>query len=259
MLLDRSSLSPLASRTLERLLCVMDKKNHFAYPHLTKPGLTKEQLYVHFAHEYAVYVRDFPWLIARALGSVPPLPDVRATLAENLYEEQTGGISKTAPHPELFLRMMEGLGFTRAQFAFENEDARLHPKARAYRDFLRETTLESPWQASVALLTVFVEGSVHERRELEGSYTRDTSDAALASHPLVVHYGCPVSALELRRVHAAVEGSHRADAWRTVLSTLDSEAVADGVVHVCEHALTMWQRYRDGVADRMGIAQSRAA
>jgi hypothetical protein len=259
MLLDRTQLSPLASRTLERLLAVMDAKTHYAYPYLTKPGLTRDQLYVHFAHEYAVYVRDFPWLIARALGGVPPLPEVRATLAENLYEEQTGGLSKTAPHPELFLRMMEGLGFSRSSFAWEKEDARLHPRARAYRDFLRETTLEPPWQASVALLTIFVEGSINERRELDGSFTRDTSDAALAAHPLAIHYGCPVSALELRRVHAAVEGGHRSDAWKTVLTSLDSESVADGVVHVCEHALTMWKRYRDGVAERMGIGHVKAA
>jgi len=29
-------------------------------------------------------------------------------LAANIYEEQTGGISGTTSHPELFLRMMEG-------------------------------------------------------------------------------------------------------------------------------------------------------
>ena len=37
------------------------------------------------------YVRDFPVLIAAALAQVPPLGDVRGALAENLYEEQTGG------------------------------------------------------------------------------------------------------------------------------------------------------------------------
>src|SRR6202011_3038398 len=87
----------------ERLLSVMDKKNHWAYPSLTRPGLSREQLLVHFRHEYLVFVRDFPVLVARALGQVPPFDDVRAALAENLYEEQTGGISKTGPHPALFL------------------------------------------------------------------------------------------------------------------------------------------------------------
>ena len=79
----------------DRLLAVMDRKHHWAYPALTRPGLTREQLLVHFRHEYLVYVRDFPVLLARALGITPPIADVRASLAENLYEEQTGGLSRT--------------------------------------------------------------------------------------------------------------------------------------------------------------------
>src|ERR1700679_3778607 len=80
----------------DRLLAVMDGKDHWAYPPLTRAGLTREQLLVHFRHEYLVYVRDFPVLLARALGVTPPIASVRASLAENLYEEQTGGLSRTA-------------------------------------------------------------------------------------------------------------------------------------------------------------------
>ena len=116
----------------DQLLSVMDRKNHWAYPALTRPGLTREQLFVHFRHEYLVYVRDFPALLARALGITPPLADVRRSLAENLYEEQTGRLSGTAAHPELFLKMMTGLGFAPEEFA--DDDAWLHPAARRYRD-----------------------------------------------------------------------------------------------------------------------------
>jgi pyrroloquinoline-quinone synthase len=84
------------SPTAERLLAVMDQKNHWAYPALTQPGLSREQLLVHFRHEYLVFVRDFPVLVARALGVTPPIDDVRIALAENIYEEQTGGLSKSA-------------------------------------------------------------------------------------------------------------------------------------------------------------------
>src|SRR5579859_1636140 len=71
----------------ERLLAVMDRKHHWAYPALTRPGLTREQLGVHFRHEFLVYVRDFPALLARTLAQTPPLEPVRAVLAANLYEE----------------------------------------------------------------------------------------------------------------------------------------------------------------------------
>ncbi len=241
----------------ERLVALMDQKHHWAHPVLTRAGLRRDQLLAHFKHEYLVYVRDFPVLLARVLGRVPPLADVRSALAENLYEEQTGGLSRTAAHPELFLRMMEGLGFSRA--AFDDDDAALHPAARTYRDWLREESAGAPWQAAVALLTIFVEGSVNERRELAGTFVRPRGEDAVARHPLVVHYGCPPAAMELTRAHAAVEGGHRGDAWRIVLSHVRDEAVARRVVDTCGTALALWQQYRDGVAERMDIARDERA
>jgi pyrroloquinoline-quinone synthase len=251
--------APLDSHPLiPHLLAVMDDKHHWAYSRLTQPGLSRAQLIAHFQHEHAVYVRDFPVLLARALGQVPPLPDVRRALAENLYEEQTGGISGTAPHPELFLRMMEGLGFNRA--LFDDSASVLHSSAVAYRDWLREASAHEPWQAAVALLTIFVEGSVHERAELEGTFRRPAGKEATARHPLVVHYGCPEAAMELSRAHAAVEGGHRADAWRIVTRHVpEGGEIEERVVSTCRRALAMWLTYRDGVAERMGLTRDRAA
>jgi pyrroloquinoline-quinone synthase len=241
----------------ERLLAVMDRKHHWAYPALTRPGLTHDQLLVHFRHEYLVYVRDFPALIARALGVTPPLDEVRRALAENLYEEQTGGLSRTDAHPALFLKMMAGLGF--GAEAFADDDAWMHPSARRYRDFLRERSCLQPWQAAVALLTVFVEGSVNERAELAGTHVRRVGDDAVREHALVKHYGCPPEAMVLTRAHAQVEGGHRADAWRMVLAhTADGSDAERAVLETCEQGLAAWQAYRDGVAERMGLRRQAA-
>jgi pyrroloquinoline-quinone synthase len=235
----------------------MDRKHHWAYPALTRPGLSRAQLLEHFRHEYLVYVRDFPVLIASVLAQVPPIDEVRRALAENIYEEQTGGISGTAPHPELFLRMMKGLGFEPLQL----EDARqLHPAAVAYARLLREGASRGPWQAAAALMTVFVEGSANERAELAGTFVRARGEDAVAKHALVMHYGCPPAAMELTRAHAAVEGGHRGDAWRSLLAHVGDEGpVARAVEEMCEGALGAWLAYRDGVAERMGIARGRAA
>jgi pyrroloquinoline-quinone synthase len=239
----------------ERLLTVMDAKDHWAYPSLTRPGLTRAQLLVHFRHEYLVYVRDFPVLLARALGVTPPLADVRGALAENLYEEQTGGLSKTAAHPALFLRMMAGLGFDAA--SFDGDGDALHPAARSYRDFLRQASAREPWQAAVGLLTIFVEGSVHERAELEGRYERRRGEDAVRAHPLVAHYGCPAEAMELTRAHAAVEGAHRRDAWAIVLAHApDGSPAAEALGEACEQGLAAWQAYRDGVANLMRLTRA---
>src|SRR5690349_2151701 len=99
-------------RLRERLLRVMDRKDHWAWPRFTRPGLSRGELAVHFRHEYRVYVRDFPVLLARVLGQGPP-DDVRRPLAENIYEEQTGKLSLGVAHPTLFLEMTDGLGIPR--------------------------------------------------------------------------------------------------------------------------------------------------
>jgi pyrroloquinoline-quinone synthase len=197
-------------------------------------------------------VRDFPVLLGRALGQTPPIQGVRQSLAANLYEEQTGGLSGTDAHPSLFLRMMEGLGFQAA--AFDDDDMWLHAAGRRYRDFLRERSATGPWQAAVALLTIFVEGSVNERAELAGTFVRRQGEDAVREHPLVKLYGCPPQAMELTRAHAQVEGGHRSDAWSVVLPHApDGSGAADAVAATCEDALSMWSAYRDGVAERMGL------
>jgi pyrroloquinoline-quinone synthase len=239
------------------MLAVMDRKHHWAYPALTRPGLSREQLLVHFRHEYLVYVRDFPVLLGRALGQVPPIDEVRRALAENLYEEQTGGLSGTAAHPQLFLRMMRGLGFEPAAFA--DDDEWLQPPARRYRDFLRERASAAPWQSAVALLTIFVEGSVNERAELAGTFVRPRGEDAVREHPLVKIYGCPLEAMELARAHAQVEGGHRADAWKMLLPHApDGGDAALAAAATCEEALAMWHAYRDAVAERMGLRRQAA-
>ncbi len=245
---------PLSHPLVERLLAIMDQKHHWAWPALTRPGLTRAQLLVHFRHEYATYVRDFPILLARALGQVPDVPDVRRSLAENLYEEQTGGLSRSAAHPELFLRMMEGLGFSRADF----HDRDLCAASQSYKDWLFAKAAEPPWQAAVGLLTIFVEGSINERGELSGIYVRPKGEAAIERHPLVVHYGCPRDAMQLVRAHGDVEGSHREDAWRMILAHAQDEAIAKVVVDTCMDGLVRWHRYRDGVAEAMGLSRDAA-
>src|SRR4051812_21735532 len=72
-----------AERLTDRILVVMDRKDHWAWPHLTRPGLSREQLTTHFRHEYLTYVRDFPVLLARVLGLGPPAA-ARVALAENI-------------------------------------------------------------------------------------------------------------------------------------------------------------------------------
>src|SRR5262249_46167262 len=139
---------------------------------------------------------------------------VRAALAANLYEEQTGGLSVGVSHPELFLEMIDGLGLSREAVSAPEG---LVPEALAYRGLLDRVSASPPWVVGAAVLTIFVEGSVHEREDLAGTRAAPPIEEAIARHPLVAHYGCPPERMRLVRAHRAVEADHRADAWRMVL------------------------------------------
>jgi pyrroloquinoline quinone (PQQ) biosynthesis protein C len=259
--LDNSCMLDLRRSFAQALLSLMDKKHHWAYPALTRPGLTRAQLLVHFQHEYLTYVRDFPVLLSRTLGITPALPGVRRALAENIYEEQTGGLSQSDAHPELFLQMMEGLGFARASFD-EAEAKTMHPAAIEYRAFLRTASSDenNPWQAALALMTVWVEGSVNERAELSGTFLRKKGNDAVNGHALVAHYQCPPSAMRLVRAHGDVEGSHRNEAWAALLEhTQDQSPAALAAVKTMEQAMGLWLAYRDGVAERMHLSRESLA
>lgn len=239
----------------DRLLSIMDRKDHWAWSHITQPGLSSAQLHAHYRHEYLTYVRDFPVLLARLLGKGPPAP-VRKALAANIFEEQTGGLSFGVSHPDLFLEMMGGLGFDRR--TFEGSEGSLEPEALHYRGLLEQVTAEAPWVVGAAVLTIFVEGSVHERAELAGRRVLPPIEDVLRAHPLVAHYGCPPGCMRLTRAHRAVEAGHRADAWAMVLDHAgDNATLSDAVISAVDEAHLAWLAYRDGVARAMGLTRPR--
>src|SRR5256885_4067714 len=157
-----NTMKPLSSDQFrEKLMAIMDRKDHWAWPHFGGPQIPKAQLETHFRQEYAVYVRAFPVFLSRIHGKNPPRP-VRSELARNLYEEDTGGLSLGQSHPDLFLTMMLGLGFERAHF----RDVSLIAESRAYREWLDKLTSEGDLLNALAVGTIFVEGSVQDRQEV---------------------------------------------------------------------------------------------
>jgi pyrroloquinoline-quinone synthase len=172
---------------------------------------------------------------------------VRRGLAENLYEEETGGLVAGRPHPELFLEYPRGLGMDLSRF----ERVELLPAARAYRDFLDRATSDSGWEVGTAVTTIFVEGTQYERGELDPRAAK-RPEPPLSEHPLVKHYGLPLERMALTKAHRKVEGDHRSTAWSIILDHVEP-ATRPTVVHAMEGALEAWLAYRDDVAEACGI------
>lgn len=233
---------------LERILSVMDGKTHWAWPLFTSGEVPKERLHIHFEQEYATYVRDFPVIVGWAYVQCP-VPAVRRELAENLYEEETGGISAGRPHPELFLEYPKGLGMDLQRFS----EVELLPGARRYREWLDEATQRQGWAVATTVATVFIEGTNYERGEVDAKSPKRPVPP-LERHPLVVHYGLPLESLALTKAHRQVEGEHRGAAWRILLEHIP-QAQYSTIVEAMEQTLTLWKRYRDDVAAACGLSR----
>ena len=233
----------------EALLSVMDRKDHWAWSHFEGGWATPAQLLEHYRQEYEVYVRDFPVLLARIHARCPH-PEVRRELAENLFEEETGKLSLGVPHPELFLVMMEGLEFARGDF----QRVTLLPEAREYRSWIDRVTKRRPWIEGAAVVTIFIEGSIHDRSRIQDLGPRPADlEAGLADCFLARHYGVDPEHLALKRAHGMVEDGHRHAAWKMVLEHATQRGAARRLVEVLERTLELWERYRDGVARACGI------
>jgi hypothetical protein len=233
------------------LLEVMDRKHHWAWPRFTAGEVALERLHIHLEQEYATYVRDFPVLVGRAYVQCP-IPAVRRELAENLYEEETGGLAAGRPHPELFLEYPRGLGMNLDRFA----RVELLPAAAAYRALLDDLTLARGWVIAACVVTIFIEGTRHDRGELDPEVPKRPAPP-LEQHPLVRHYGLPLEALALTKAHRAVEGDHRAAAWRCVLDFAPVDQRAPAVAAI-DQTLAAWLRYRDAVAEAVGLSPTPA-
>jgi pyrroloquinoline quinone (PQQ) biosynthesis protein C len=232
----------------EQLLSVMERKDHWAWPAFTSGRVPKALLHFHFEQEYATYVRDFPVMVGWAYVRCP-IPEVRRSLAENLYEEETGGLVAGSPHPKLFLEYPRGLGMDLSRF----EHVELFPAAKRYREFLDEAIQHYGWEIAVALVTIFIEGTKDERAVADPSMPK-LPPPALEEHPLVKHYGMAIEHLALTKAHRQVEGNHRAAAWNAIL-TYVSPTRRGTVVRAMNEALDHWLLYRDGVAAMCGITR----
>ena len=242
-----------ADQFRERLFDVISRKQHWSTPYFNGSTTTKVQLNIHFRQEYAVYIRDFSVLLGRLLGKNPPW-QMRRQLATTIYEEETGGLSLGQPHQELFLHMMLGLGYPRAEF----RDVELLSRSFAYREWLDNICQEEEWIVGGAVLTLLVEGSANDREEVfnqaQQKSKADIEDIVL-KHPLVVYHGLDPKHMDLVRVREMTEPRNR----RTVYDLIVKEAIASGqpslVLERLEEGLKLWLQYRDGIARACGLRQ----
>jgi pyrroloquinoline-quinone synthase len=187
-----------------------------------------------FASQFFLQVREFPRALS-ALHSRCYNFAERTKLAESLYEEETGKISGSAPHPELFIRVGTGLGMRRDELV----DAKPLPATAALIDWFELSTKDRSFAEGIGAINIAAEGQVPGNFE---SFAR----------ALEKHYGLTREQVSFFDVHEIADKDHSDVGDNIVgqmaLSELERARVRDAV----ERSLDMWWQFFDGIAREAG-------
>jgi pyrroloquinoline-quinone synthase len=196
-------------------------------------ALSKSQMKI-FAAQFFLQVREFPRALSALHSRCYNLAE-RAKLAESLYEEETGRISGSAPHPELFIRFGTGLGMARAELT----EARPLASTAALIDWFELSTKDRSFPEGVGAITVAAEGQVPGNF---GPFAR----------ALEKHYGLTSEQVAFWDVHEIADREH-SDVGDHILSqTPLGELEQARVCAAVERSLDLWWQFFDGIDRAVG-------
>ncbi len=182
-----------------------------------------------FAIQFFLQVREFPRALS-ALHSRCLNAEERVKLAESLYEEETGRISGSAPHPELFIRLGLGLGLSRDDIVH----GKALPSTAALIDWFELSTKDRSFAEGIGAINLAAEGQV------PGNF-------APFARALERHYGLSREQVAFFDVHEIADRDH-SDVGDNILShTPMSEVERAKVWAAVEHSLDMWWQFFDGI------------
>jgi pyrroloquinoline-quinone synthase len=187
-----------------------------------------------FVAQFFLQVREFPRALS-ALHSRCSNPEERLKLAESLYEEETGRISASAPHPELFIRLGLGLHMRREEMTA----AKPLPSTAALIDWFELSTKDRSFAEGVAAINVAAEGQV------PGNF-------APFARALERHYALRRDDVIFFDVHETADREH-SDVGDNILSRLPMGDDDRGKVRdAAERSLEMWWQFFDGIERACG-------
>jgi pyrroloquinoline-quinone synthase len=166
---------------------------------------------------------------------------IRAGMVENLIEEETGQMSGTAPHPELYLRLGEALGSTRDIM----RSIKPLPESLALRTYWVWAVKELPLIEGVAAVSIAGEAQVPGAGV---EFARICEE----------EYGLTHEQAAFWWVHEEADEQHGGGAIAMVAKQARTDEEQRRVREVVDHSLTLLWRFFDGIELAYG-AQRKAA
>ncbi|MBI1892837.1 MAG: iron-containing redox enzyme family protein [Candidatus Rokubacteria bacterium] len=180
-----------------------------------------------FARQFFLQVAEFPRAVS-ALHSRCPYREERVKLAESVYEEETGRLSKSKPHPELFLDFCAGLGLSRGE-VLATEPL---PGTLALIHWFELSTTQRPFLEGVAAINLAAEGQV-------------VGNFGAFADALQRHYGLSKEAVAFWDVHEFADAEHSDVGDHIVVRHATTDAIQQGIREAVRTSLTLWWLFFD--------------
>lgn len=197
-------------------------------------GRLKQGQLAIFAEQFFLQVVEFPRAVS-ALHSRCDDRGERLKLAESLYEEETGRISGTKAHPELFLDFCEALGLERAAV----------PQTRP----LPSTAALLHWFEVSTKLLSFVEGVAALNLAAEGQVVGAFGPFARAMEK---QYGLSRAAVAFWDVHEIADAEHSDVGDHIVVRQARTEEQRAKVREAVRTSLSIWWQFFNGIEAAVG-------
>jgi len=182
-----------------------------------------------FAAQFFLQVREFPRAVS-ALHSRCYDAAERLKLAESLYEEETGKISGSAPHPELFIRFGTGLGMKREDLT----EATPLPSTASLIDWFELSTKDRSFAEGVGAINVAAEGQV-------------VTNFGPFARALEKHYGLNRDQVAFFDVHELADRDH-SDVGDNILSHMTlGDVEREKIRSAVNRSLDLWWQFFDGI------------
>jgi len=182
-----------------------------------------------FARQFYLQVVEFPRAVSALHSRCTDLGE-RVKLAESVYEEETGRISGSKAHPELFLDFAEGVGVPRE----ETRRATPLPATAALVHWFEYSTKILPFHEGVAAINLAAEGQVVGAF---GPFAR----------ALQRHYGLSATAVAFWDVHELADAEHSDVGDHIVIRFADTPERQAAIRRAVHTSLDMWWQFFDGM------------
>lgn len=187
-----------------------------------------------FAKQFFLQVLEFPRAVSALHSRCTDLQE-RVKLAESVYEEETGRISGSKAHPELFLDFAAALGLRRDEVL----GAVPLPSTAALIHWFEYSTKILPFLEGVAAINLAAEGQVVGAF---GPFAR----------ALEKRYGLSESAVAFWDIHELADAEHSDVGDHIVIKHATTEDIRTRIRAAVKTSLGMWWQFFEGMDREYG-------